>query len=89
MKRRILPELMVPLIDTAIPYAIVEKAGGEPSMKVQYPLKKEADLKELKAFLKPFGGRCAKVIDGTLEYQIKEENEKAAYEALKEKGFVD
>ncbi|WP_020156155.1 hypothetical protein [Caldibacillus debilis] len=58
-------------------------------MKVQYPLKKAADIKEIKESLKPFGGRCAKIVDGTLEYQIKEENEKSAYEALKEKGIVD
>ncbi len=58
-------------------------------MKVQYPLKKAADIKEIKESLKPFGGGCAKIVDGTLEYQIKEENEKAAYEALKEKGIVD
>lgn len=58
-------------------------------MKVQYPLKKELDIKEIKAKLKPFGGRCAKVVDGNLEYQIKEEKEKEAYEALKEEGIIE
>jgi len=58
-------------------------------MKVQYPLKTETDIKEIKETLKPFGGRCAKIADGTLEYQIKEENEKAAYETLKEKGIIE
>lgn len=57
-------------------------------MKVQYPLQSSPEIGEIKEILKPFGGRCAKVIDGTLEYQIKEEQESAAYEALKEKGFV-
>ncbi len=58
-------------------------------MKVQYPLKNEIDIKEIKATLKPFGGRCAKIVDGQLEYQIKEENEKSAYKTLKEKGIVE
>ncbi|MFS8630162.1 MAG: hypothetical protein LOD92_03150 [Bacillales bacterium] len=58
-------------------------------MKVTYPLKKEMDIKEIKAELKPFGGRCAKIVDGKLEYQIKEEKEKEAYEHLKEKGIVE
>ncbi|MGP0584423.1 hypothetical protein [Paenibacillus timonensis] len=57
-------------------------------MKVNYPLKGNADLKEIKESLKPFGGRCAKIVDGTLEYQVKDENEKAAYEAMKEKGYI-
>jgi len=57
-------------------------------MKVNYPLKEEHQLKEIKELLKPFGGRCAKIVDGKLEYQIKEENEQAAYAALKEKGIV-
>lgn len=57
-------------------------------MKVNYPLKGTADLKEIKESLKPFGGRCAKIVDGTLEYQIKDENEQAAYEAMKEKGYI-
>lgn len=57
-------------------------------MKVSYPLKGVADIKEIKEALKPFGGRCAKVVDGALEYQIKDEQEKAAYEALKEKGYI-
>lgn len=58
-------------------------------MKVQYPAKDSIDIKEVKAELKPFGGRCAKIVEGKLEYQIKEENEKAAYDHLKEKGFVE
>ncbi|WP_334077139.1 hypothetical protein [Paenibacillus sanfengchensis] len=57
-------------------------------MKVQYPLQASPELSAIKEALKPFGGRCAKVVDGTLEYQIKDEQESAAYEALKEKGFV-
>lgn len=57
-------------------------------MKVNYPLKGTADLKEIKESLKPFGGRCAKIVDGTLEYQIKDENEQGAYEAMKEKGYI-
>lgn len=58
-------------------------------MKVQYAIKNEFDLKEVKELLKPFGGRCAKIVDGKLEYQIKDENEKAAYEALKEKAYIE
>lgn len=58
-------------------------------MKVNYPVKNDFDLKEVKELLKPFGGRCAKVADGKLEYQIGNENEKAAYEALKEKAFIE
>lgn len=57
-------------------------------MKVNYPLKGTADLKEIKESLKPFGGRCAKIVDGMLEYQVKDENEKAAYEAMKETGYI-
>jgi hypothetical protein len=52
-------------------------------VKVHYPLKGTPDLKKIKEALKPFGGRCAKIADGSLEYQIKEENREAAYEALK------
>lgn len=58
-------------------------------MKVNYPVKEAADLKTIKETLKPFGGRCAKIVDGRLEYQIKEENEQDAYAALKSKGFVE
>ncbi len=58
-------------------------------MKVNYPIKNEIDIKEIKAELKPFGGRCAKIVDGKLEYQIKEENEREAYEHLKQKGIVE
>ncbi|WP_164515114.1 hypothetical protein [Paenibacillus lentus] len=58
-------------------------------MKVSYPLKGAADLKEIKESLKPYGGRCAKIVEGTLEYQIKDENENAAYEALKNKGYIE
>lgn len=57
-------------------------------MKVMYELKMPAELKELKEFLKPFGGRCAKVTDGKLEYQIKEDQEQEALKALKEKGYI-
>lgn len=58
-------------------------------MKVNYPVNEISDIKEVKAALKPFGGRCAKIIEGTLEYQIKDENETAAYELLKEKGYIN
>jgi hypothetical protein len=57
-------------------------------MKVNYPINEISDIKEVKAALKPFGGRCAKIMEGTLEYQIKDENETAAYELLKEKGYI-
>ena len=53
-----------------------------------YELKMPAELKELKELLKPYGGRCAKVTDGKLEYQIKEDKEQEALEALKEKGYI-
>jgi hypothetical protein len=58
-------------------------------MKVNYSLKNTADIKEIKAALKPYGGRCAKIEEGKLEYQIKEENENAAYEHLKENGYIE
>lgn len=58
-------------------------------MKVAYDLKMSADIKELKAALKPFGGRCAKVVEGKLEYLIKEEKEQEALGALKEKGYIE
>ncbi len=57
-------------------------------MKVSYELKTPADLKEIKELLKPYGGRCAKVQDGTIEYQIKEENESAALNELKNRGII-
>jgi len=57
-------------------------------MKVNYPLKTTADLKEIKEILKPYGGKCAKIADDKLEYQIKDENEQEALNALKEKGIV-
>lgn len=62
--------------------------GRKRKMKVFYDLKTTADLKEIKEMLKPFGGRCAKITNGKLEYQIKEEKEQEALEALKEKGIV-
>ncbi|WP_179301866.1 hypothetical protein [Neobacillus jeddahensis] len=58
-------------------------------MKVFYPMKSTFDVKEIKETLKPFGGRCAKIVDGTLEYQIKEENEQDAHVCLQEKGYID
>ncbi len=57
-------------------------------MKVNYELKQNVDVKEIKELLKPFGGRCAKINDGKLEYQIKEENEQEAIACLKEKGYI-
>ncbi|MGG0719947.1 hypothetical protein ABE096_20560 [Robertmurraya massiliosenegalensis] len=58
-------------------------------MKVNYPVKEETDIKEIKVMLKPFGGRCAKFVEGNLEYQIKEEKEDEAYILLREKGIVE
>jgi hypothetical protein len=58
-------------------------------MKVKYPVKDSFDIKTIKEELKPFGGRCAKVVEGTLEYQIQEENKTAAYDHLKDKGIVE
>ncbi|MNE74258.1 hypothetical protein D3C76_284690 [compost metagenome] len=58
-------------------------------MKVSYTFKGTADIQEVKESLKPYGGRCAKIVEGTLEYQIKEDNQEAAYEALKNKGYID
>ncbi|NHC41330.1 hypothetical protein G6549_15330 [Bacillus sp. MM2020_1] len=58
-------------------------------MKVNYPLKSTVELKEIKEALKPYGGRCAKIVEGTLEFQIKEEYQSNAYEFLKDKGFID
>ncbi|WP_339061929.1 hypothetical protein [Tepidibacillus marianensis] len=58
-------------------------------MKVFYDLKMSAELKEIKEMLKPYGGRCAKINDGKLEYQIKEDKEQEALQALKEKGLVE
>ncbi len=57
-------------------------------MKVSYPLKKEADIKEIKETLKVYGGRCAKVIGEELEYQVKDEQAEDALKALQEKGYV-
>ncbi len=62
---------------------------GGTEVKVNYELKLSVDIKEIKDALKPFGGRCAKVIEGDkLEYQVKDENADAAYQALKEKGII-
>ncbi|MGJ7913108.1 hypothetical protein [Neobacillus sp. LXY-1] len=58
-------------------------------MKVYYPLKSNVELKEIKEALKPYGGRCAKIVDDTLEYQIKEEYQSVAYEFLKDKGYIN
>lgn len=58
-------------------------------MKVQYPIKKEVPIAQVKDLLKPFGGRCAKVTEGKLEYQIKDEQEQAAYTLLVEQGIVE
>jgi hypothetical protein len=58
-------------------------------MKVNDPVKSSFDLKEVKEALKPFGGRCAIIVEGHLEYKIKEENEKEAYNHLKTYGFVE
>ncbi|WP_017753458.1 hypothetical protein [Calidifontibacillus oryziterrae] len=57
-------------------------------MKVNYDLKTDVDVKEIKELLKPFGGRCAKIVEGKLEYQIKEEKEAEAFSFLKEKGYI-
>lgn len=58
-------------------------------MKVNYPIKGSVDIKAIKAELKPFGGRCAKFVEGKLEYQVQEENKDAAYSHLKEKGYIE
>jgi hypothetical protein len=57
-------------------------------MKVTYPLTTIAEIKVIKEELKPFGGRCAKIVENSLEFQIKEENQTAAYEHLKKKGYI-
>lgn len=57
-------------------------------MKVNYPIKNSVEIKVIKEELKPFGGRCAKIVEGILEYQIKDENKDAAYEHLKGKEIV-
>jgi hypothetical protein len=57
-------------------------------MKVQYPVAAEANIKAVKDMLKPFGGRCAKIVEGQLEYLISEDKEQEAYTELKEKGIV-
>jgi hypothetical protein len=57
-------------------------------MKVNYPIKNAVEIKVIKEELKPFGGRCAKVVEGILEFQIKDENQEAAYEHLKVKGII-
>jgi hypothetical protein len=57
-------------------------------MEVTYPLTTIAEIKVIKEELKPFGGRCAKFVENSLEFQIKEENQTAAYEHLKEKGYI-
>lgn len=61
---------------------------GGAVMKVNYPIKNAFEMKVIKEELKPFGGRCAKVVDGNLEYQIKDENKDAAYEHLKGRGII-
>jgi hypothetical protein len=58
-------------------------------MKVFYPIKNEANIKVIKEELKAFGGRCAKIVETNLEFQIKEENEVAAHAHLKEKGWIE
>lgn len=57
-------------------------------MKVSYSVKDTSDIKVIKDLLKPFGGRCAKIIDGNLEFQIKDENQEDAYKLLKEKEMI-
>jgi hypothetical protein len=57
-------------------------------MKLTYPIKGMAEIKVIKEELKPFGGRCAKIVENSLEFQIKEENQIAAYEYLKDKGYI-
>jgi hypothetical protein len=58
-------------------------------MKVNYPLVNAVEIKEIKEILKPFGGRCAKIVESTLEYQISEESREEAYQSLKEKGYIE
>jgi hypothetical protein len=58
-------------------------------MKVTYPIKMKTDIKLIKEELKPFGGRCAKIIENHLEFQVKDENVTAAYDHLKGKGYIE
>ncbi|NMD71630.1 hypothetical protein HHO41_15125 [Bacillus sp. DNRA2] len=58
-------------------------------MKVKYLAKGEFDIKEIKAELKPFGGKCAKFVDDKLEYMIDSESKDAAYQHMKEKGYIE
>ncbi len=58
-------------------------------MKVMYRLKGTVDIKVIKEELKQFGGRCAKVVEKGLEYQVKEENEAGAHEFLMKQGYVE
>ncbi|WP_246042024.1 hypothetical protein [Robertmurraya kyonggiensis] len=57
-------------------------------LKVNYPVKEAMDIKKIKELLKPLGGRCAKIVEGNLEYQIKDEFEADAYHLLKEKEII-
>lgn len=58
-------------------------------MKVSYPLKTTVELKEIKELLKPYGGRCAKIVEDKIEYQIKEENKDEALNVLRKKELVE
>jgi len=62
----------------------LDNVGGD-----EYNKAVEAVADEIKEILKPFGGRCAKIVDSTLEYQIKEEKQEEAYRMLKDKGYID
>ena len=57
-------------------------------MKVNYQLKSTVSLQEVKELIKPYGGRCAKISDNMLEFQIKEEKAQEAAQELKEKGYI-
>lgn len=57
-------------------------------MKVIYTLKKTANIEEVKEIIKKYGGRCAKIVENKIEYQIKGEQEKEAFEALSTKGYI-
>lgn len=57
-------------------------------MKVSYTLKKSANIEEIKEVLKNYGGRCAKIVEDKIEYQIKNEQEKEVFEELSKKGYI-
>jgi hypothetical protein len=78
---------VISITDSSMIFSYTKKGGV--SMKVLYPIKNQVDIKVIKEAIKPYGGRCAKFVDGKLEYQIKEENQDAAYADLKGKAYIE